>query len=211
MNKSPIRFLLFSLTSILCWNCASDYRHLQAIEPSQECITKLAPTYFRTAWYHASVDVVGNHISGLLLIKSMPDSSYRIVFTNEAGVTFFDFGFLPNGSFKVHNVIKQLNKGPVIQTLRKDFELILGLYFHNRKFETWTAGEDVFYGVNQKKETAYFITSKDCASLRRLELGSRRKRKVTVHLTGEYPLPTRFELMHHTFDMQIKLTHFEKE
>src|SRR5688500_119966 len=134
MNKSRIRFLLFSLTSILCWNCASDYRHLQAAEPSGQCITKLAPSEFQTAWYHASVDVVGNHISGLLLIKSMPDSSYRAVFTNEAGVTFFDFGFLQNGSFKVHNVIKHLNKGPVIQTLRKDFELILGLSFHNHKF-----------------------------------------------------------------------------
>jgi hypothetical protein len=211
MNKSQIRFLLFSLAGIFCWNCASDYRHLQAIETSQNCITRLAPSEIHTAWYHASVDVVGNHISGLLLIKNMPDSSYRVVFTNEAGVTFFDFGFSRNGSFKVHNIIKQLDKGPVIQTLRKDFELILGLSFHGKAYQAWALDEDIFYGVSQKKETAYFITSKDCASLRRLELGSRRKRKVSVQLTGGYPLPTKIELVHHTFNMQIKLTHFEKE
>ena len=69
-----------------------------------------------------------------------------------------------------------------------------------------------FFGAKQKKEIAYFITSKDCASLRRLELGSSRKRKVTVHLKGQqYPAPDKIELVHNTFNMQIYLTRFEKE
>ena len=69
-----------------------------------------------------------------------------------------------------------------------------------------------FIGAKQKKEIAYFITSKDCASLRRLELGSSRKRKVTVHLKGQqYPTPDKIELVHNTFNMQINLTRFEKE
>jgi hypothetical protein len=158
------------------------------------------------------VDVVGRHISGLLLIKNMPDSSYRVVFTNEAGVTFFDFGFAPEGSFKVFSVISQLNKKPVIQTLRKDFALILGLPFRHSSYESYTMNDEFFFGVKQKKETAYFITSKDCASLRRLELGSGRKRKVTVHLNGQqYPTPDKIELVHNTFDMQINLTRFEKD
>jgi hypothetical protein len=72
--------------------------------------------------------------------------------------------------------------------------------------------DELFYGVRQKKETAYFITNKDCASLRRLELGAVRKRKVTVQLDGQqYPQPDKIELVHHTFAMQIKLTRFEKE
>ncbi len=212
MNKSLTQFLHFSVASIICLGCASDYKHMQAVEPDAACISKLAPKRFSTSWYHASVDVIGNHISGLLLIKNMPDSSYRIVFTNEAGVTFFDFGFSKDGKFNVHNIIKQLNKGPVIQTLRKDFELILGLPFRTKVYQAWTMNGDVFYGVNQKKETAYFITSKDCASLRRLELGSAKKRKVTVNITGQpYPTPDKIEIVHNTFDMQIKLTRFEKE
>src|SRR5688500_11320827 len=124
MNNSLIRYLLFSVSCIFCCSCASDYRYMEAVETNKDCISKLAPIQFNTAWYHASVDVVGKHISGLLLIKNMPDSSYRVVFTNEGGVTFFDFGFTPAGSFKVYNIIKQLDKKPVIQTLRKDFELI---------------------------------------------------------------------------------------
>ena len=212
MKLSLIQYLRFSAACIFCLGCASEYKQLQAIDPNNACIEKLAPKQINTSWYHASVDVVGNHISGLLLIKNMPDSAYRIVFTNEAGVTFFDFGFSNDGDFKVHNVIKQLDKGPVIQTLRKDFALVLGLPFRGKIVRAWTHQDEIFYGVKQKKETAYFITNKDCASLRRLELGSRRKRKVTVNISQEgYPLPAKIELKHHTFNMQITLTRFEKE
>ena len=207
-----MRCLLFSIAAAFCCSCASDYKSLKAAEGSFGCYEKLAPSQFATSWYHASVDVVGRHISGLLLIKNMPDSSYRIVFTNEAGVTFFDFGFSQQGTFKAYNVIKQLDKKPVIQTLRKDFELILGLPFRRKPHEVSVMNNEVFYGVRQKKETAYFITSKDCASLRRLELGSARKRKVTVQIEGQqYPRLDKIELVHHTFAMQIKLTRFEKE
>jgi hypothetical protein len=211
MNKLRTQSLLFSAAFIFCC-CASDYKYLKASERNDECISRIGPKPINTGWYHASVDVVGKHLSGLLLIKSLPDSSYRVVFTNEAGVTFFDFGFSNEGAFKVHHVIQQFDKRPVIETLRKDFELILGIPFHGMPVQAWTANDEVFYGVKQKKEMVYFITSKDCASLRRLELGSARKRKVTVSMGNEpYPTPEKIELKHNNFDMQIKLTRFEKE
>ena len=206
-----MRYLLFSvLLTFTC--CASDYKYMQTAAIDPACISKLAPDHFETSWYHASVDVVGRHISGLLLIKNMPDSAQRIVFTNEAGVTFFDFGFSKEGNFKVFNIIKQLDRAPVVHTLQKDFRLILGLPFREAAYKVSARNDEVFYGVRQKKETAYFITTKDCASLRRLELGSDRKRKVTVLVSGNgYPHPDNIELVHNTFDMQIKLTRFNKE
>ena len=211
MNRSGMRYLLCSiLLTFAC--CASDYKYMQSINSDPACIGKLAPNEFETSWYHASVDVVGRHISGLLLIKNMADSAQRIVFTNEAGVTFFDFGFSKDGEFKVFNIIKQLDRAPIIQTLQKDFRLILGLPFRDASYVVTSRDDEVFYGVRQKSETAYFITTKDCASLRRLELGSDRKRKVTVHISGNgYPQPDSINLVHNTFDMQIKLTRLNKE
>jgi len=206
-----MRCLLFS-SSILLLSCTSDYRTLTAIPVDSNCVSKMAPRPLPTSWYHASVEVVGNHISGLLLIKNMPDSAIRVVFTNEAGVTFFDFGFSRDRTFTVHSIIKKLNKKPVVQTLRKDFELILALPFVKASYQSWRAGEEIFFGVNQKKQTAYFIISKDCSSLHRLEWGSARKRKVTVLLAGSgYPSPEKLEIIHHTFDMTISLTRFQKE
>src|SRR6267154_2957609 len=104
-----MRFLLLS-SSILLLSCASDYRTLKAVQVDLDCVTKIAPRQIHTSWYHAGVDVAGNHISGLLLIKNMPDSTTRVVFTNEAGVTFFDFGFSSDGRFVIHTIIKKLNR-----------------------------------------------------------------------------------------------------
>lgn len=207
-----MRCLLFSLVCVLLLSCAADYRHLQEARSDVSCAAKIAPLDIKTSWYSASVDVMGKHMSGLLLLKNMPDSSKRVVFTNEAGVTFFDFGFSKEGNFNVHTVISQFDKKAVIQTLRKDFELIMGLPFQKGAYERSIGGEEVYFGVKQKNETAYFITNKDCASLQRLEWGTARKRKVSVQIPGSsYPSPEKIELEHHTFDMQIKLTRIQKE
>ncbi|HOX82499.1 MAG TPA: hypothetical protein PLJ60_12455 [Chryseolinea sp.] len=206
-----MRYLLFSACLVALIGCASDYQFLQKTADDISCADKIKPTHLSTAWYTTSVDVYDKHISGLLLIKNMPDSSVRVVFTNEAGVTFFDFGFLLDGTFKVYSIVSQLKKKAVIQTLRKDFELILGIPFRQGMIERWEGNEQVFFGVKQKKETAYFITSKDCASLRNIELGSMRKRKVSVQVVGSYPSPEGFEITHLLFDMKLKLTYLLKE
>ncbi len=206
-----MRYLPFSILLVLLHGCISEYSHLQASEPDPMCAARISPLHIETSWYSASVDVLNKHISGLLLLKNMPDSSRRIVFTNEAGVTFFDFGF-SDGIFKVHSVISQLDKKPVIQTLRRDFELILGVPFQKGIYQRFTAGDEVYFGVAQKKETAYFITGKDCASLQRLEWGGARKIQVTVRMPGSgYPSPDTIAVEHYTFNMQIKLTRIPKE
>ncbi len=207
-----MRCLLFSSFLAGLMSCASDYRNLQVSPPDHGCAEKTVPRQLVTSWYNASVDVMGRHLSGLLLVKNMPDSSQRVVFTNEAGITFFDFGFSRQGDFKVYNVIAQLNKKPVIQTLRKDFELVLGVPFRKGYYNRYVFGDEIYFGVKQKKETAYFITNKDCASLHRLEWGSARKRKVSVQFPGTgYPDPDQIELLHFTFNMQIKLSRIHKE
>jgi len=206
-----MRYLLFSFFSVLLVGCASEYSYLKSASADATCADKIKPIHLNTTWYTTAVDVYDKHISGLLLIKSMPDSSIRVVFTNEAGVTFFDFGFLVDGTFKVHSIVSQLDKKPVIQTLRKDFELILGLPFRTGNIQRWEGNDQIFFGVKQKKETAYFITSKDCASLRNIELGSKRKRKVSVQVLGSYPSPEGFEISHLLFDMKLKLTYLPKE
>ena len=68
------------------------------------------------------VDVIGKYLSGLLLLKTMPDSSIRMVFSNEMGFKFFDFEFTPGGGFKVNYIIKKMDRRPVIKTLRQDFD-----------------------------------------------------------------------------------------
>ena len=198
LRLSSLCFLLIGCNSIV-------YKDLQLVQSDSACLEKFKPS-FHSDWYNASVDVVGNHISGLLLFKTMPDSSVRIVFTNEVGITFFDFGFLGNGGFKVHQVIQQLDKKVVINLLRKDFELIMMRKVGTGPFKSFSRNGEIFYTLPSKKETDYFITDKDCASLLRIEKASKQKKKVEVTLVGDqHQAPDSVFLKHFTFNMQIGL------
>jgi hypothetical protein len=203
-----MRYLLCSL-AILLFSCRSQYKGLQPMVVKESCSGKFDKE-FKTSWYNTSIDVYGKHLSGLLLIKDTGEG-YRTVFTNEAGVTFFDFSFGVDGSFKVVKVIKQLDRKPVINTLRDDFALMLRLPFRNQVLESYTIGEEIFLASAQKSGTAYFITDMECASLRRLEWGSKGKRKVSILVSGAYDQPAALEIRHHTFDMVINLKKIEKE
>jgi hypothetical protein len=210
MARFLTRCLLFSI--IAGSGCSSEYKSMHSISIEQPCIEKLKPRGLHTSWYNASIDVVGKHISGLLLIKHMPDSSTRIVFTNEAGVKFLDFEFSDNNQFSVHHILRQMDKKPVIRLLQKDFSLMLGLPFQQGRWQAWQNGVEVYYGVREKKETHYFITGQDCASLHRIESGSRRKRKVSLTLFGnDLKKPDSINLQHHTFAMHITLRKLAKD
>ena len=206
-----MRCLIFSLCAFVFLQCKSDYHALLPAATEISCQAD-PPVLAPSSLYQASIDVTGHHLSGLLVIKAMDDGTWRAVFTNEAGIKFIDLGLQEDGTVTVHHVVRQLNRKPVLITLGKDFALIIGLPFQNKPITRWITGDDAYFGVRQKKESYYFITSKDCASLRRMERGSERKRVVSVDVTGTaYPTPSQLVLQHHTFDMQIKLNRIEKE
>jgi hypothetical protein len=199
------------LVLMLAVGCRSDYAALAPRQVDTACVDRFMPRGMEATWFTASVDVVGNHISGLLFVKPQPGGLYRVVFTNEFGVTFFDFELGPNGHFVVRDVVDKLDKKAVITTLRKDFQLLLGLSYQG-EVKAWQQKGENYYGVAQKKEVAYFITDAECASLQRLELGSKRKRKVTERLYGErLAAPDSVQILHHLFAMEIRLKKFIKE
>ncbi|HEY0742505.1 MAG TPA: hypothetical protein VGD40_13615 [Chryseosolibacter sp.] len=202
--------MLSSILFVLA-GCASDYKGLKVVTVDQECLSRIKPVALNTAWYDAGIDVVGKHISGLLLIKEMPDKSKRLVFTSEAGVTLFDFGFDATGDFKVYYIIKQLDKKAVVRLLRDDFALLLGIPFESPVWKSWEMGNERYFGVSEKNENHYFITDKDCGSLQRLESASKRTKKLTISMTGnDASKPDSITLQHHTFAMKINLKKLDR-
>ena len=98
-----MRFLLLSSCFLFLAGCSSVYKNLQPATGDVNAIRKFKPD-FKVALYNTEVNVTSHHLSGLLLVKTLPDSSIRMVFTNEMGFKFFDFEFRPNGNFKVFAV-----------------------------------------------------------------------------------------------------------
>jgi hypothetical protein len=170
-----------------------------------DCLRKFKPGMAR-ALYSTSVDVIGKHISGLLLIKTLPDSSIRMVFSNEMGFSFFDFGFFPGNGFKVYQIIPQMNKKAVIKTLQKDFELVFFRNMPEKDRFTLQDSSGIYYAYPQSRGINYYITSPDCSKLLKMQRASKRKPVMdAIMFSAPGAAPDSLFIKHLNFQFSITL------
>lgn len=83
---------------------------------------------FKKAVYKTSINIYGNNLTGLTLIKKT-DSAMRVVSMSELGIKYFDFEFPDDQQleFKVHYVMEPLNKDFIISKISKEFRLMFSL------------------------------------------------------------------------------------
>lgn len=177
-----MRSLALSSLLLLCTDCGHFlYQDLTPISADASALRALKPA-FTTTLYRAQIDVVGKHLSGLLFFKNLPDGSYRVVFTNEMGLNFFDFHFADH-TFEVIHCIEQLNRKPVINQLRKDINFFLMSDLDYEKGKAFQKGNQKYYSFSSGKETTMYITDVNTKALSRIENASARRQKVAVSIT----------------------------
>lgn len=210
MLPSRILYLILSSYLLFALGCSPAYKQMQTATADINVLQKFKPA-FTVALYNTTVDVVGNHLSGLLLIKKMPDSSTRMVFSSETGFTFFDFEFAVDGNFKVYSIIKKMNKRSVLKTLQHDFELVLmnGL---NNSAATVRANEGLIYFIlPQAKGFNYYIVNATGEELVRMERASNQKTIVEAVMKNYVNgVPDTIGISHKTFEFNIGLKRLER-
>lgn len=201
-----MRFLLFinSICFFATFSCSPAYKGVQRTDAGDSCIAAFKPDFSRVL-YNTQVDVVGKHLSGLLIIKTMPDSSIRMVFANEAGFKFFDFGFKKD-EFTVYYIFDQMNKKPVIKTLRKDFQLILMTHLDAGNSYFLKKGDDYYHSFQDGKDYYHYITNATCTKLLRMERSGRRKKVAEAAMQDYHTgIPDTIGIKHSNFDFTIQL------
>ena len=163
-----MRYLAF-VSFILCLaSCHKKiYLDKQAVTTTQAFSTKDFRPVFKKALYRCEVNgkfaIKKFHLSGILYLKTLEDKSTRVIFQSEMGATLFDFGWDANDSFHVYAIIDQMNKSPLIKTLRKDFELILVKNIHDPSTGTYNFDKnpDLFYTkFDLEKGFVYYVTNR---------------------------------------------------
>lgn len=106
------------------------------IRPSEEIPGReyFFPDFHGTTLYRATLKIKKHIITGLLLVKNMDSSSvslhntpvFRIIFTNEIGITFFDFE-LKKDSMRVISCFESLNKKSFLRILKTDFKALTNI------------------------------------------------------------------------------------
>lgn len=182
MRKFPIRFLIFLSLASCCLSC-NQYRHMQKVSSDESCVQKFKPDLSH-AVYKTSVDVVGKHISGFLVIKRLKDSSTRVVFTNEMGFTYFDFGFPSDSGFKVYLIVPQMNKEALIRTLRRDFELLLFRNMDSNKYYALKDSGMLYHAFPQADGVNYYITDINCSQMVKMQRASTKKAVMEATIYG---------------------------
>lgn len=196
---------LLSISLLVLWGCSSHYNKMQRTAiTGVDCIQSFKPV-FKTALYNTQVNVIGKHLSGLLIIKTMPDSSTRIVFTSEAGFKFFDFGF-SGKEFTVYYIYREMDKKAAIKTLRKDFELVLMNKLNTEKPYVLEKEGEKYYTFSDGKDHYYYVTNSDCSRLIRMERGSKRKKVMTAIAENfNEGMPDTIGITHDNFNFNIGL------
>lgn len=190
---------------LLIGACGSSYKHLAKTNGDIGCVQKFQPV-ISTALYNTNVNVIGNHLSGILIIKRMADSSLRMVFSNEAGFKFFDFEFAADGSFKVHAIIDKMNKKAVIKTLRKDFELVLLQNLDKSQSRVLSGDSVTYYDFGRGKDHYYYVTDTACKELLWMERGSKRKKILrAISQSMSSGIPDTIGITHNNFNFDIGL------
>ena len=205
-----ITYLILSSCLLIVLSCSPAHQQMQTANADVTLLQKFKPA-FTVALYNTTVDVVGNHLSGLLLIKKMPDSSTRLVFSNEMGFSFFDFEFAADGKFKVYSITKQMNKKSVIKTLQHDFELILMNNLDNSKASVRTKDGLTYFVFPQTKGFNYYITNQSGNNLVRMERASNKKTIVEAVMNNYVGgIPDTIGISHKTFEFNIGLKRIER-
>lgn len=200
-----MRYLQLISCYCLFTGCTILYSGLQKTASDQDCLKKFTPV-FTTLLFHAGIEVTGKHLSGLLIIKKMPDSSTRMVFTSETGLAFFDFGFSKTGLFSVYQIIKQLDKKPVIKTLRKDFELVLMQGLPSQNAYSLKDDSSLYFAFQKEKGVYYYITDISCSRLVKMQRASKRKVVVEAVIYNDLSgLPDSIGISHKNFNFDMGL------
>jgi len=205
-----MRYLLLISLLIIQLGCVSAYKNLQPTTGDPGSVLQFKPA-ITTALYKIDVNVIGKYLSGLLLIKTMPDSSVRMVFSNEMGFKFFDFEFASGGRFKVNYIIKKMDKRPVIKTLRNDFQLVLMLSLDPSTAYVRKDSALLYYVFPQSNGFYYYITDPAGRELVRMERASKRKPVVEAIMRDYHDgMPDTIGITHKTFHFTIGLKKIER-
>ena len=73
------------------------------------------------------INAYDNLITGILRIKKVGNTHYKVVFSNESGFQLMALSFI-NGKMESHEVFEKLDKKIILNTLEQDIQL---LFFHS--------------------------------------------------------------------------------
>ena len=136
--------------------------------------------------YNIQLDFMKHHMSGMLIVRRMPDNEIRIVASTYFGLSLFDFS-LRNDQFTVNSCIEPMKKEKVLKLLEMDFRRL------------FLSGKDTRVKATKDSSTEKRTSGKGFG-------------KSVVYITGNTPGdPAQIKIKHPWIRLTIRLDKLSKE
>jgi len=203
MPKLMIRLLLTSLSLLLFVSCKS--YEIQGVEKKVSNVSSIQSSYFSNPEtdyvYKAHIEVYGNDLSGIFVVKKINEATHRVVLTTDFGNKLLDFE-LSESDFKVNYIVADLDKKIVINTLKKDFRLLLqNNFLVDEVFENEQA---TVFKSKDGSQINYIIVSKENNSITEIKNTSKTKEKVVFKFVPKNVTFTESILIQH-YNIKLKI------
>jgi hypothetical protein len=189
---------------LLIFSCKT--YHLADAKPISNSEKEVENLYFSSNEdyvYKCQMEVYGNDISGILIIKKISETTHRVVMTSDFGNKMIDFEISEN-DFKLNYVLADLDKKMVINFLKNDFqELLRQKYPVAESFKN--DNSNIFRSeLNTKNYYLYF--NKGNSLLTQIVYTKNRKEKINFSFEAKKPtFAETIHLKHKDFKIDIKL------
>lgn len=198
---------IFSLSLISCKIYQPE--NLTKISDSK---TEVENLYFSSGEdyiYKCQMEVYGNDISGIVIIKKLSNDAHRVVMTTDFGNKMIDFE-ISQSDFKLNYVLPDLDKKMVINFLKNDFRILLKHRYP--VLETFENTDSRVFTSKDDKNLTFLFFDKNSDLLKSMVIAENNKEKINISFDAKkHIFADNIDIQHKDFKIKIKLTQISKE
>lgn len=204
MRRFLLQSFLYSLCVLLFVSCKTyKLTDVKPVSNSEKTVENLYFSSNEDYVYKCQMDIYKNHVSGILIIKKIKETTHRVVLTSDFGNKLIDFEVSEN-DFKLNYVLPDLDKKIVINFLKNDFQKLLRQkYPVNESFENENSK---IYLSKIEKKNYYLFFNKENNLLKQIIYTKNNKEKIDFSFDAKkHIFADSLNLQHKDFKINIKL------
>jgi len=204
MRRSLLQNSVYSLILLLFVSCKTyTLTDVKSVSNSEKSVENLYFSSNDDYVYKCQMDIYKNHVSGILIIKKINETTHRVVMTSDFGNKLIDFEISDN-DFKLNYVLPDLDKKIVINFLKNDFQQLLKRQYPvTKSFENENSK---IYLSKIDKKGYYLFFNKENGLLKQIIYTKNNKEKIDFTFDAKkHIFADSLNLQHKDFKINIKL------
>ncbi|RNA61279.1 hypothetical protein D1631_04645 [Chryseobacterium nematophagum] len=204
MPRFLLQSFLYSGILLLFVGCRS-YQLTEAkpVSNTKKIVENLYFSSSQDYVYKCQIDIYKHHVSGILIIKKLNDSTHRVALTSDFGNKLIDFE-ISQDRFKINYILPDLNKKVIRNFFKNDFQQLLKKeYPISESFEQATTS---IYLSKSENKKYYLFLSKENHLLNKIIYTKNNKEKIDFTFDSKkHNFADSIHLQHRDFKINIKL------